>query len=71
VRAVVFVTGEGLMKTRIRLLPFTVGTVLRVVAASSVRLQGGDDPNPPAEIVKLIFIHHSSGKNRCFYFGLI
>ncbi|MEW5961457.1 MAG: hypothetical protein AB1801_27375 [Chloroflexota bacterium] len=25
--------------------------------------QAGDDPNPPAETVKLVFIHHSSGEN--------
>jgi len=54
------------MKTQTRLLPFTVGIALSVVAASSVRLQGGDHPNLPAEIVKLIFIHHLNGKNRCF-----
>jgi hypothetical protein len=40
------------MKTRTRLLPFTVGIALSVVAASPVRLQGGDDPNLPAEIFK-------------------
>lgn len=31
--------------------------------ASSPALAQSDDPNPPGEIVKLIFIHHSTGEN--------
>ena len=51
------------MKTWIKLVPFVVGILLISIAASPVPLQAGDNPNPPEEIVKLIFIHHSTGEN--------
>jgi len=51
------------MKTWIRFVPFVAGILLIAVAASPVPLQAGDDPNPPGGIVKLIFIHHSTGEN--------
>jgi len=31
--------------------------------STALYAQGEDDPNPPSETVKLIFIHHSSGEN--------
>ncbi|HET9911763.1 MAG TPA: carbohydrate binding domain-containing protein [Anaerolineales bacterium] len=51
------------MKTWLRLVPFVVGILLVTLAASPVPRQAGDNPNPPEEIVKLIFIHHSTGEN--------
>ncbi len=51
------------MKTWMKLVPFVVGMLLTAVAASPVPLQAGDNPYPPEEIVKLIFIHHSTGEN--------
>ena len=30
---------------------------------SGVSAQQGDNPNPPSHVVKLIFIHHSTGEN--------
>ncbi|MGB8980716.1 MAG: hypothetical protein WCC12_02465, partial [Anaerolineales bacterium] len=51
------------MKTWLKLVPFVVGMLLTAVAASPVPFQAGDNPNPPGEVVKLIFIHHSTGEN--------
>lgn len=51
------------MKTLLRLVPFVVGILLVTIAANPVPLQAGDNPNPPEETVKLIFIHHSTGEN--------
>ncbi len=51
------------MKTWIRFVPFVAGILLTAVAASPVPLQAGDNPNPPGGVVKLIFIHHSTGEN--------
>jgi hypothetical protein len=51
------------MKTWIKLMSFVAGILLTAVAASPIPLQGGDNPNPPEEAVKLIFIHHSTGEN--------
>lgn len=51
------------MKTWMKLVPFVVGILLISVAASPVPRQAGDNPNPPEETVKLIFIHHSTGEN--------
>ncbi len=36
---------------------------LPVPAASAPALQQTDNPNPPDQVVKLIFIHHSTGEN--------
>ena len=40
-------------------------TVLAMAGSrpAAVSAQGGDDPNPPENTVKLIFIHHSTGEN--------
>jgi hypothetical protein len=51
------------MKPWIRFVPFVAGVLLTAVAARPVPLQAGDNPNPPGGIVKLIFIHHSTGEN--------
>jgi hypothetical protein len=51
------------MKTWMKLVPLMVGVLLIAVAANPIPLQAGDNPNPPDEIVKLIFIHHSTGEN--------
>ena len=51
------------MKTWMRLVPFVVGILLITSAASPVPRQAGDNPNPPEQPVKLIFIHHSTGEN--------
>ena len=51
------------MKTWMRFVPFVVGILLITIAASPVPRQAGDNPNPPEEPVKLIFIHHSTGEN--------
>jgi len=51
------------MKTSLRLVPFLLAVLLIVTAAVPVPFQGGDNPNPPDEVVKLIFIHHSTGEN--------
>ena len=50
------------MKTWMRLVPFVVGMLLITIAASPVPRQAGDNPNPPEQTVKLIFIHHSTGQ---------
>ncbi len=51
------------MKTWLRLMPFVAGILLITIAANPVPRQAGDNPNPPEETVKLIFIHHSTGEN--------
>src|SRR5512138_1426733 len=51
------------MKTWLKLVPFIVGMLLLSLAASPVPPQTGDNPNPPEQTVKLIFIHHSTGEN--------
>lgn len=51
------------MRTWKRLVPFAVGMLLLTIAASPVPRQAGDNPNPPEQPVKLIFIHHSTGEN--------
>jgi hypothetical protein len=51
------------MKTWMRFVPFVVGILLITIAASPVPRQAGDNPNPPEQTVKLIFIHHSTGEN--------
>ncbi len=37
--------------------------IIAALIALPARAQNGDDPAPPAEPVKLIFIHHSTGEN--------
>src|SRR5512138_1200395 len=54
---------EGPMKTWTRLVPFVLGILLITIAAGPVPRQAGENPNPPGETVKLIFIHHSTGEN--------
>lgn len=51
------------MKTWTRLVPFVLGILLITIAAGPVPRQAGENPNPPGETVKLIFIHHSTGEN--------
>ena len=51
------------MKTSLKVVPLLVGVLLIASAAIPLPLQAGDNPNPPEEIVKLIFIHHSTGEN--------
>lgn len=51
------------MKTSIRLVPILAAVLLIAAAALPVPRQAGDDPNPPDQTVKLIFIHHSTGEN--------
>jgi hypothetical protein len=46
------------------ILSIALGAVLMVAASAPTRLmQTGDNPNPPSEPVRLIFIHHSTGEN--------
>ncbi|MBN2549702.1 MAG: hypothetical protein JXB15_11120 [Anaerolineales bacterium] len=45
------------------LLFVTFGAGVGDLQPQSVLAAAGDDPSPPAEIVKLIFIHHSCGEN--------
>jgi hypothetical protein len=51
------------MKTWLKLAPFVVGMLLITIAANPGPRQAGENPNPPEETVKLIFIHHSTGEN--------
>ncbi|HMB21466.1 MAG TPA: hypothetical protein VKP08_01480, partial [Anaerolineales bacterium] len=51
------------MKTWKRLVPFVVGMLLITMAANPIPRRAGENPNPPEEPVKLIFIHHSTGEN--------
>ena len=51
---------------RMRKLCLLVLAALLVIGLSGVQsaqAQGGYDPSPPTETVKLIFIHHSTGEN--------
>lgn len=54
--------------SRWSLFPFILNLVLALLlvlgspSAAPVKAQA-DDPNPPQEVVKLIFIHHSTGEN--------
>ena len=49
------------MKTRI--ITLFVLSVLAVSSVSAAPQPQADDPSPPEDVVKLIFIHHSSGEN--------
>jgi len=42
---------------------FFVLTICALGLAAAAPLSQTDDPNPPDEVVKLIFIHHSTGEN--------
>lgn len=51
------------MKTWKKFLPFLIAILLITTAASPAPRRAGEDPSPPSETVKLIFIHHSTGQN--------
>ena len=42
---------------------FCIFTLLTLYSPSQFASGAGDNPNPPQEIVKLVFIHHSTGEN--------
>jgi hypothetical protein len=50
---------------RISMCVACLGLVMSLLLASftSVGIAQGDDPSPPGKVVKLIFIHHSTGEN--------
>lgn len=55
------------IKVRVIGISFIIACLIGIVvfdggSASTAAVQE-DDPNPPAEVVKLIFIHHSTGEN--------
>lgn len=51
------------MKRLLRSLPLLLGLILAAIATLPARAQAAEDPNPPDQPVKLIFIHHSTGGN--------
>ncbi|MBN2502906.1 MAG: hypothetical protein JXB38_19155 [Anaerolineales bacterium] len=44
-------------------LALIVTVIAGLASTGTVQAQGGYDPSPPTETVKLIFIHHSTGEN--------
>jgi hypothetical protein len=51
------------MKRIILSVTLLLGLILAAAAPLPARAQGADNPNPPEQPVKLIFIHHSTGGN--------
>ncbi|MFZ5820149.1 MAG: hypothetical protein ACOYYJ_09615 [Chloroflexota bacterium] len=52
--------------TPTRFLPFLAGVILLLATAAaprSAQVQAAENSNPPDHVVKLIFIHHSTGQN--------
>ena len=49
--------------TRLITVLFVLVSVLIVAAAQPTVMQQAENPNPPDQVVKLVFIHHSTGEN--------
>jgi hypothetical protein len=51
------------MNRRFAFLGFILAAILTLALSQPAPVAQADDPNPPTEPVKLIFIHHSTGEN--------
>ncbi len=51
------------MKSNLKLLTLMLAVCLTAAAGQPAPARQADDPNPPEQVVRLVFIHHSTGEN--------
>jgi hypothetical protein len=51
------------MKSNLKLLTLMLAVCLTAAVGQPAPARQADDPNPPEQVVRLVFIHHSTGEN--------